>query len=124
MQSQLSKKIADYLNQGHAVIAEVQAEGPGARCFVTVTPRANPEVPREEARYLNSRYSMWEYWHYEICRMVLRAGWETDEWNYDLYLLEDETVHTRTEPMFYSTLANWVDDFAALKHHFDSDCPA
>jgi hypothetical protein len=121
--AELPPKIKNYLNQGDRVAAEIRTDTPGVRCFVSVVPRANLDVPREETRYLNSRYSMWEYWHYEICRMVLRPGWEADVWNCDLYRLEDETVHTRTESAFYAALAKWVDDLAVFKHHFDSECP-
>jgi hypothetical protein len=35
---------------------------------------AKPGVPREEYRYLNSKYLMWEYWDHEFRRMVLCSG--------------------------------------------------
>jgi hypothetical protein len=66
---------------------------------------------------------MWEYWNYRFRRMVLRGGWENDEWNYDRYLVEDETVSTSTNVEFFDALARWVPDPARLLHYSESDCP-
>lgn len=68
---------------------------------------------------------MWEYWHYEFRRMLLRPGWEAPEWHndYDLFLLQDERRRSRNESEFYELLATRVPDISLLKHSFDSDCP-
>lgn len=125
MESLLPTKICAYLNHGDAIVAEVYTDVPNARCFVRIRPQPNPEVPREERRYLNSRFTMWEYWHYEFRRMVFRPGWESPEncYDYDLFLLQDNRRRTRSESEFYQLLSEWVTDLAALKHEFDSDCP-
>jgi hypothetical protein len=125
MQPSIPIKISAYLNHGDVVVAEVHSEVPGARCFVRIRPRPNPEVPREERRYLNSKFTMWEYWHYQFRRMLLRPGWEAPEFqnDYDLFLLQDEKRETQTESDFYELLTEWVPDLSALKHVCDSDCP-
>jgi len=119
----LPPKIENHLNNGYPVAAEVPTHEPGTRCFVRVRAVAKPDVPREEARYLNSRYSMWQYWDYEFRRMVLRTGWETDEWNYDRYLVADERCRTTTEAEFLEALNRWAPDPADLRHLSDSECP-
>jgi hypothetical protein len=119
----LSPKIENYLNKGYNVAAEVPTGDPGARCFVRIRAIAKPGVPREEVRYLNSRYSMWQYWNYSFRRMVLRSGWEIDEWNYDRYLVGDERCETTTEAEFLEVLRRWVSDPASLRHVRDSECP-
>jgi hypothetical protein len=93
------------------------------RRFVRICPVAKPGVPREETRYLNSRYSMWQYWNYAFRRMTLRAGWETDEWNYDRYLVKDEKETTTSESEFEALLGKWVPDVTMLRHIQDSECP-
>ena len=121
--TKLPSKISAYLNQGDSVIAELATGKPDTRCFVEILPVPNPAIPREEARYLNSRHSMWEYWHYIFRRIVLRAGWEFENMDYDHYLLENEIIKTQTEAEFVATLAKWVPDPTTLRHHFESDCP-
>ena len=39
--------------------------------------------------------SLWEYWDFEFRRIVLRAGWELDEWNYNKYLLAGHLLTSR-----------------------------
>jgi hypothetical protein len=119
----LTTNIVNHLNNGDAVAAEVPSRDPGTRCFVCIRPVENPAVPREEFRYLNSKYSMWEYWSYQFRRIVLRDGWETDEWNYDLYLVDDERILTLTETEFLDALMHWVPDPERLRHHSESECP-
>ena len=119
----LRPKIENYLNRGDSVATEVATRDLGTRCFVRIRAMAKTGVPREEGRYLNSRYSMWQYWNYEFRRMVLRSGWESDEWNYDRYLVGDERSETTTEAEFLQVLERWVPDPASLRHVHDSECP-
>ncbi len=119
----LTPEIANYLNKGTKLVAEVPSHVPGARCFVRIRSIDKPGVPREEFRYMNSRYSMWEYWNYEFRRMALRPGWETNQWDYDLYLVQDERVVTHTEVEFFDTLARWIPDPSRLVTEWESACP-
>jgi hypothetical protein len=117
----LPEKIADHLNNGEIVAAEVA--GPEElRSFVRIRPIPKAGVAREEHRYLNSRYNMWHYWDYAFRRMALRPGWETDEWNYDRYLVSDERETTRSESEFDTLLGKWVPDVSTLRHIQDSEC--
>jgi hypothetical protein len=77
----LPEKIADHLNNGVVVAAEVAEPSGELRSFVRIRPVPKAGVAREERRYLNSPYNMWQYWDYAFRRMALRSGWETDEWN-------------------------------------------
>jgi hypothetical protein len=79
----LPEQIAAHLNNGYAVAAEVAVPIGALRSFVRIRPVPKPGVAREERRYLNSRYDMWQYWNYACRRIVLHSGWEADEWNYD-----------------------------------------
>ena len=119
----LPEKIAAHLNNGHAVAAEISSPIQGVRSFVRIRPVPKAGVPREERRYLNSRYDMWQYWDYSFRRMILRSGWEADEWNYDKYLVRDENETATSEPAFASLLSKWVPDTASLRHIQDSECP-
>jgi hypothetical protein len=119
----LTPKIANHLNKGTELVAEVSSDVPGTLCFVRIRSIDKPGVPREEFRYINSKYSMWEYWNYEFRRMVLRPGWETDQWNYDLYLVQDERVVTNTEVEFLDTLTRWIPDPNCLVTARESTCP-
>jgi hypothetical protein len=119
----LTPRIESYLNRGHTVVGEVPSEIVGARCFVRIQPVDKPGVPREEFRYLNSKYSIWEYWNFVFHRLVLRDGWQEDEWDWDLYLLEDEHAPATSESEFLAILTRWVPDPSCLLHQADSDCP-
>jgi hypothetical protein len=112
-----------HLNNGYTVAAEVATPLEGVRSFVRIRPVPKPGVPREEQRYLNSRHAMWQYWDYAFRRMVLRSGWEADEWNYDKYLVKDERETATSEPEFMALLEKWVPDIKALRHIQDSECP-
>jgi hypothetical protein len=119
----LPSKIESFLNNGDAVVAEVPLPVPGQRCFVRIRPVANPDIAREEQRYLNSKVSLWDYWHFSFRRLVLRPGWETDEWNYDRYLISDERATSASESEFFGALLPWVPDLELLQHSQDSKCP-
>lgn len=119
----LPEEIAGYLNSGYSVAAEVPISGDGLRCFVRIKPVPKPGVPRDERRYLNSRYSMWEYWDFSFRRMVLRHGWESNEFDYDLYLTQDERLTTSDESDFAALLSIWISDNGLLHHIQDSECP-
>jgi hypothetical protein len=115
--------VANYLNRGDTVAAELDAPPP-ARCFVRIRPVPKPGVPRENPhRYLNSPYGLFEYWEFAFRRMVLRAGWESDEWNYDRYLEQDESCQTSTEAEFHAVVQQWIPDPGRLRHVRDSSCP-
>ena len=118
----LTKRIKDFLNNGDEVAAEIPGT-PDKRCFVRIRPIPNPGVPREERRYLNSRWSMWEYWWYEFRRMELRAGWEDNEYDYDSFLLSSETLQTKSEVDFYIALRKWVPASVPLQHFSETACP-
>jgi len=119
----LPTRIEHFLNAGDIVAAEITPAGSATRVFVCISPRPKPGVPREERRYLNSTWSMWEYWDFEFRRMTLRTGWEDDEWNYDRYLLADERRTTYAPDDFANTLTQWVPDASLLKHCTESACP-
>lgn len=119
----IPSNIASYLNRGYTVAAELQATPP-TRCFVRILPVPKPGTHREEPhRYLNSPLGLFEYWEFSFRRMVLRSGWEADEWNYDCYLLEDERCHTTTEVEFHAAVQRWVPDVKLLRHYSESECP-
>jgi hypothetical protein len=119
----LTPEMTNYLNKGILVAAEVPSSIPSTRCFVRIRAIDKPGVPREEYRYLNSRYSMWEYWNYEFRRMVLRSGWEENEWDYDCYLAQDERILTRTEAEFFAVLARWISEPDRQRVYRESECP-
>jgi hypothetical protein len=119
----LPETIAAHLNNGEAVAAEVATPIQGVRTFVRIRPLPKPGVAREEHRYLNSRYDMWQYWDYSFRRMILRSGWEADEWNYDKYLVRDEKEMATNESAFSALLSEWVPDVRSLRHIQDSECP-
>ena len=119
----LPEKIAAQLNSGYAVAAEIAIPIGDLRSFVRIRPLPKPGVACEERRYLNSRFTMWQYWDYAFRRMILRSGWEADEWNYDRYVVRDERQTTTSECQFGALLAKWVPDVSMLKHIQDSECP-
>jgi hypothetical protein len=119
----LDTRIKNYLNQGGEVAAEIELSSATMRCFVKIRAIAKPGISREEYRYLNSKYSMWEYWNYEFRRMVLRSGWEENEWEYDCYLILDERQQTATQSDFCKVLQQWVPDPTALRHITELECP-
>ena len=119
----LSTRIQAFLNAGDTVIAEVPAAYPAVHCFVRVRPTPKPGVPREERRYLNSTWSMWEYWDFSFRRFSLRDGWQQDEENYDQYLVEDQNKVAVEPEEFELLLAQWVPSPAAFQHVTESKCP-
>jgi hypothetical protein len=119
----LPANVASHLNNGHVLAAEVPVAASGARCFVRIRPVASPNVPREEPRYLNSEYDMWEYWHYDFRRIVLREGWKRDEWNYDHYLVEDQRETANGRAQFTVLIDRWVPDVSTLKLATETDLP-
>ena len=119
----LSTRITAFLNAGDTVVAEVPAEASSTRCFVRIRPQPKPGVPREERRYLNSTWSMWEYWDFEFRRLTLHDGWQSDEWNYDRYAADDQRLTTVDEPTFQRALRQWVPDVGALTHITESQFP-
>jgi hypothetical protein len=123
LSAMLPLQIINYLNKGIDLAAEVPPSDPETRCFVRIRAMAKPGLQREEYRYLNSRYSMWEYWDYEFRRMVLGSGWESDEWNYDRYLVQNETIVTRTEAEFFSAMTRWLPEPERLQPVRYSACP-
>ena len=116
-------KILGYLNQGDTVVAELDRPSADVRCFVVISPVDKPGVPRERRRYVNSKYTMWEYWNYHFRRMCLRPGWEAEDWDYDLYLTLDERRQTTNESEFDACVEAWIPDPGRLVHIMDSDCP-
>ena len=121
--NKISARIGAYLNAGDMVIAEVAASMPIERCFVSIRGIAKPGVPREARRFLNSTWKMWEYWDFKFRRMVLCAGWEGDEWNYDQYIVHDDRILTYDEAGFFAALQSWIPDPAMLEHHSESSSP-
>ena len=119
----LTLQIVNYLNNGIALAAEVPSSDLQTRCFVRIRAMAKPGVPREEYRYLNSSYAMWEYWDYEFRRMVLCSGWESDEWNYDRYLVLNETILIRIEAEFFALLTRRLPQPERLQPLRYSACP-
>jgi hypothetical protein len=121
----LAARIIDFLNAGDTVVAEVSGVRPDtARCFVRVRPVPKPGVPREERRYLNSSWSMWEYWDFEFRLLVLKDGWMQDEWNYDRYIIEDQRRTTHDPESFDRVLADLVPEPAGgWPVHLECRCP-
>jgi hypothetical protein len=119
----LAARIAAFLNAGDTVVAEVPADAKATRRFVRIRPQPKPGIPREERRYLNSSWSMWEYWDFEIRCLTLRDGWQDDEWNYDRYITEDQRVTTVDQPAFERALCQWVHEVGAFKHVNESPLP-
>jgi hypothetical protein len=117
----LPLRIEQFLNAGDSVAAEVASPENGTRCFVRIQAIPKPGIPREERRYLNSQWSMWEYWDFEFRRMVLRSGWETDEWNYDRYLIDDQKKTTYDDKAFASVLKQWVPNPDLFRHVTESE---
>ena len=74
----LPEKLAGYLNNGDAVAAVGAAPIQGVHSFVRIRAVPKSGVPREDRRYLNSPYDMWQFWDYLFRRMILRAGWERE----------------------------------------------
>ena len=122
MKTLLAERIANYLDAGTMVAAET-ASSRESTTFVTIRPIAKPGVPREERRYLNSTWSAWEYWDFRFRRFTLRDGWAQEEWDYDLYLLQDEHATTHDAHGFEDMLRQWVPDPSQLKHPSESRCP-
>lgn len=119
----LPRRIWDFLNAGDAVVAEVAMPEADSRCFVQMRGISKPGIPREQRRYLNSQWSIWEYWDFAFRRIALREGWEANENDYDLYLREDVRRQTRTEEEFMAALAELVPADAAFVHARESACP-
>jgi len=119
----LPTRIVNFLNAGDWVVAQVPLANAGRTCFVRIQPVAKPGVPREERRYLNSTWSMWEYWDFDFRRLVLRDGWQQDDWHYDHYIVQDERKVTHDPKAFEEVLRVWVPDLGAFKHITESPCP-
>lgn len=119
----LDRRILDYLNQGDTVAVETSEALEQMRSFVRIRPMPNPAIARQERRFINSPYPIWEYWFFEFRRLTLRPGWETDEWNYDRYLVHDERRMTQSEAEFLETLKEWVPAPQRLVHVTKSPCP-
>lgn len=119
----LTKRIVGFLNAGDMVVAEVPTAQQSTRCFVRIRPVPSFGVPREERRYLNSRWSMWEYWDFEFRRLVLRDGWKDEEWDYDHYIIEDQRKTTIDSSTFDQTLEAWAPDPASFLHSTESEYP-
>lgn len=116
------------MNAGDTVVAETSAANAVLTSFVQIRPLPKPGVPCEERRYLNSTWSMWEYWDFEFRRVVLRHGWRDHEADYDQYLADDVRVDdvrviTVDEARFKAALSNWIPDAEWLKHITESSCP-
>ena len=119
----LPPRIHSFLNAGDAVVAEVPSGAGATQHFIRIRPTPKPGVPREERRYLNSTWSMWEYWDFSFRRLTLRKGWGQDEWNYDRYIVEDEMKLTVDATDFERLLADWVPSTAVFKHISESEFP-
>jgi hypothetical protein len=119
----LPKKIHDSLNRGEVVAAELATTLQGHRCFLSIVPVPKLGVPREPVRYINSRYSIWEYWSFLFRWIELRPGWELAPLDFDLFLASSEEVRTHTSDDFFDALARWLHDPDLLRHHLDCDCP-
>lgn len=72
---------------------------------------------------MNSKYDMWQYWDYAFRRIVLQAGWEKDEWNYDRYLVEDQSDTVSDRARFTVLMDRWIPDVGALKLATETDLP-
>jgi hypothetical protein len=119
----LPPRIESFLNAGEVVAAEVPSEQPGTRTFVRIRPLPKPGVPREERRYLNSSWSMWEYWDFEFRRFTLRHGWNDDQWNYDRYIVADQRHIAVDSASFQHLLVSLIPNSVALQHATESECP-
>ena len=119
----LPSSVAAFLNAGVAAVLRLPPDVAGNTCFVRIRPVAKPGVPREERRYLNSTWSMWEYWDFEFRRVVLSSGWASDEWNYDRYIVHDERISAFDPSSFAAALSRWVADPTLLQRADDSDFP-
>jgi hypothetical protein len=119
----LPKRIENFLNAGDAVVAETSATGAELTCFVQIRALPKPGVPREERRYLNSTWSMWEYWDFEFRRVVLRPGWRGHDADYGHYLAEDTRVLAIDEARFNAALRDWIPDVGRLMHDTESSSP-
>ncbi|MFG6486737.1 hypothetical protein ACG04R_08650 [Roseateles sp. BYS78W] len=119
----LPRRIENFLNAGDAIVAETSTSGAEWTTFVQIRGLPKPGVPREARRYLNSTWSMWEYWDFEFRRIVLRTGWRDNEADYDLYTVDDARVVTVDETTFNTALSNWIADVTQLRHNTESPCP-
>ena len=119
----LDARTTAFLNSGDVVVAEVPSDAEATRRFVRIRPQPKPGIPREQYRYLNSIWSMWEYWDFEFRRVTLREGWQDDEWNYDRYITEDQRVTTIDQSAFERVLGQWVPAAGVFKHISDSTFP-
>jgi hypothetical protein len=119
----LEKRIENFLNSGDTVVAELAAPSKDIRIFVCIRPKPKPGVPREERRYLNSRWSIWEYWNFSFRKLTLKNGWQEDDWNYDLYIVSDEQRVTVNASEFEQAIADWVPSPSEFRHCTESDYP-
>jgi hypothetical protein len=119
----LPARIASFLNAGDAVVADVGVDEVSTRRFTRIRPVPKPGVPREERRYLNSTWSVWEYWDFEFRRLTLRDGWQENEWDYDHYIVNDERLVAIDEASFKRALDQWVPNVAMLVHVTESAFP-
>jgi hypothetical protein len=119
----LTARIEALLNAGETVAAEVAWASPTSRTFLRIKPIPKPGVPREKVRYLNSTWSMWEYWDFELRRFELRQGWEEDEWNYDRFIVQDERIKAVDQATFIQALARWAPEAIRFQHIQESPCP-
>lgn len=121
--SVLSRRIMDFLNAGDVVAAQLAADHSGSEGFVCIFPQAKPAVPRESARYLNSTWSIWEYWDFQFKEIRLRNGWRNDEWNYDRYITNQRSELTHTPVAFESALQKFNTAGLEFQHISESACP-
>jgi len=119
----LPKRMEGFLNAGDVVVAETSEQDAELTCFVQIRPLPKPGVPREERRYLNSTWSMWEYWNFEFRRVVLRPGWQDYESDCDFYKVDDARLVAVDETRFHAALRDWIPNVERLKHVTESACP-